>query len=91
LLIIIKSSDFLAILKNSKKILKNIKFNPQLDFHMKNILTSRIDYLNFKDGKIVRNTQAIRATRSTVAKLYIYINLDFHSAKKWENETEKNI
>jgi hypothetical protein len=48
-LIIIKSSDFLAILKNSKKILKNIKFDLQLDFHMKNILTDRIDYFNFED------------------------------------------
>jgi hypothetical protein len=44
-LIIIKLSDFLAILKNIKKILKNIKFGSKLDFHMKNILTGRIDYL----------------------------------------------
>jgi hypothetical protein len=70
-IIIIKSSDFLAILKNSKNILKNIIFGPQLDFYMKNILTDRIDYLNFEDGETVRSTRAIRATRSTVAK-YIY-------------------
>jgi hypothetical protein len=76
-LIIIKSSDFLTILKNSKKILKNIKFNPQLDFQMKNILTGRIGYLNFENGETVRSTRVIRATRSTLAKLslslYIYI------------------
>jgi hypothetical protein len=55
-LIIIKSSDFLAILKNNNKILKNIKFSHQLDFHMKNILTGRIDTLSFKDRKTVHNT-----------------------------------
>jgi hypothetical protein len=42
-------SHFLAILKNSKKILKNIKSDLQIDFHMKSILTGRIDHLNFKD------------------------------------------
>jgi hypothetical protein len=43
---------------------------------MKNILTGRIDYLNFKDGETVRSTRVIRATRSIVAKLiYIYIYL----------------
>jgi hypothetical protein len=31
-LIIIKSNYFLAILKNNKKNLKNIKFSPKLDF-----------------------------------------------------------
>jgi hypothetical protein len=40
---------------------------------MKNILTSRIDYLNFEDGETVRSIRTIRATRSTVAKLSIYI------------------
>jgi hypothetical protein len=40
---------------------------------MKNILTGRIDYLNFEDGKTVRSTHVIRATRNTVAKLSIYI------------------
>jgi hypothetical protein len=54
-LVIIKSSDFLAILKNSKKILKNIKFSLQLDFHMKNILTGHIDYLKFEDGETVHD------------------------------------
>jgi hypothetical protein len=39
---------------------------------MKNILTGRIDHLNFEDGETVYSTRAIRATRSTVAKLYIY-------------------
>jgi hypothetical protein len=40
---------------------------------MKNILTGRIDYLNFKDGETVRSTRTIRTTCSTVAKLiYIY-------------------
>jgi hypothetical protein len=73
-LIIIKSSNFLAIFKNSKKIQKNTKFNPQLEFHMKNILTSRIDYLNFEDGETVRSTWVICATRRTVA-IYIYINI----------------
>jgi hypothetical protein len=68
-IIIIKSSDFLVILKNSKKILNNIKFGPQLDFHMKNILIGRIDYLNYKDGETVHSIRAIRATRSTVAKI----------------------
>jgi hypothetical protein len=29
---------------------------------MKNILTHRIDHLNFKDGETVRSTRAIRAT-----------------------------
>jgi hypothetical protein len=40
---------------------------------MKNILTGQIDYLNFEDEKTVRNTRIIRAMRSTVAKLYIYM------------------
>jgi hypothetical protein len=41
---------------------------------MKNILTGRIDHLNFdEDGETVRSTRVICATRSTVAKLYIYI------------------
>jgi hypothetical protein len=71
-LIIIKSSDFLDILKNSKKVLKNIKFGPRLDFHIKNILIGRIDYLNFEDGETVCSTRAIRVMRSTVAELYIY-------------------
>jgi hypothetical protein len=44
-------SDFLAILKN-------IKFDPQLGFHMKNILTSQIDHLNFKDGETNHSTQS---------------------------------
>jgi uncharacterized protein YjaZ len=68
-LIIIKSSDFLEFLKNNKNILKNIKFHSQLDFHMKNILTGHINYLNFEDRETVRITQVIRAMRSTVAKL----------------------
>jgi hypothetical protein len=69
-LIIIESSNFLAILKNSKKILKNIKFDPKLNFHMKNILTGQIDHLNFENKKIVRSTRTILATRNTIAKLY---------------------
>jgi hypothetical protein len=28
---------------------------------MKNILTGRIDHLNFKDGKMIHSTRAIRA------------------------------
>jgi hypothetical protein len=71
--IIIKLSDFLSILKNSKKSLKNIKFGPHLDFHMKNILTGRIDYLNFKDGEMIRSTRTIRVTSNTVTKLSLYI------------------
>jgi hypothetical protein len=51
MLIVIKSSDFLTILKNSKKIIKNIIFFPQLNFHMKNILIGRIDHLSFEDEK----------------------------------------
>jgi hypothetical protein len=51
-------------------ILKNIKFSLQLDFYMKNILTGRINYLNFKDEKMVHSTQIIRATRITIAKLF---------------------
>jgi hypothetical protein len=60
-------SDFLAILKNSKKFKKKIKFGSQIDFHMKNTFTSRINHLNFEDGKTVRSTWTIRATGSTVA------------------------
>jgi hypothetical protein len=71
-LIIIKSSDFLVILKNSKIILKNIKFGPQLDFDMKNILTGRIDYLNFEDREIVRSIPDIRIMRNTVVKLFLF-------------------
>jgi hypothetical protein len=51
-------------------ILKNIKFSLQLDFYMKNILTGRINYLNFKDEKTVHSTQIIRAMRITIAKLF---------------------
>jgi hypothetical protein len=41
---------------------------------MKNILTGRIDHLNFEDEETVRITRTICAMRSTVAKLlYIYI------------------
>jgi hypothetical protein len=40
---------------------------------MKNILTGQIDHLNFEDEETARNTRAIRATRSTVAKLYIRV------------------
>jgi hypothetical protein len=58
-LIIIKSSDFLAILKNNKIFLKNIKFGLQLDFRMKNILTGRIHNLNFKDRETVCSTRVI--------------------------------
>jgi hypothetical protein len=36
-------------MSHSLAILKNIKFDLQLDFHMKYILTGRIDHLNFKD------------------------------------------
>jgi hypothetical protein len=32
-----------------------MKFDPQLDFHMQNILTSRIDHLNFKDRKMIHS------------------------------------
>jgi hypothetical protein len=71
-LIIIKSSDFLVILKNSKIIPKNIKFGPRLDFDMKNILTDRIDYLNCEDGEIVRSIPDIRTMRNTVAKLFLF-------------------
>jgi hypothetical protein len=53
-------SDFLAILKN-------IKFDHQLNFYIKNVLIGQIDHLNFEDKKMVRNTRMIRATRSTVA------------------------
>jgi hypothetical protein len=71
--IIIKSSDFLVNLKNSNKILKNIKFGLQLDFHIENILTGQIDHLNFKEGETVCSTRVIHATRSIVAKLSLYI------------------
>jgi hypothetical protein len=64
MLIIIKSSDFLAILK---KTLKNIKFGPKLDFHMENILTGQIDHLNFEDEETDHSTRVICTTRSTVA------------------------
>jgi hypothetical protein len=40
---------------------------------MKNILTERIDYLNFEDEKTIRSTRVIRSTRRTVAKLSLYI------------------
>jgi hypothetical protein len=48
-------SDFLVILKNSKKMLKNIKFDPQLDFQTENTFTGRIDHLNFENGKTIRS------------------------------------
>jgi hypothetical protein len=64
-------SHFLAILKNSKKILKNIKSYLELYFHIKNILIGLIDHLNFEDGETVRSTQTIRAMRSTVLKLFL--------------------
>jgi hypothetical protein len=44
-----------------------MKFGSQLNFHMENILTSRIDHLNFENGEMVRNTRIIHATHSTVA------------------------
>jgi hypothetical protein len=40
---------------------------------MRNILIGRIDHLNFKDGETVCSTRTIRATHSTIIKLYIYI------------------
>jgi hypothetical protein len=56
---------------------KNIKFNLQLDFHMKNILSGRINHLKFKDEETVRSTHIICATHSTIASLslYIYIHM----------------
>jgi hypothetical protein len=45
--IIIKSSDFLVNLKNSNKILKNIKFGLQLDFHIENILKQSVAHESF--------------------------------------------
>jgi hypothetical protein len=44
-----------------------MKFDLQLDYHMVNILTGQINYLNFEDGETVRSIQVIRATRSTIA------------------------
>jgi hypothetical protein len=75
-------SHFLVILKNSKKILKNIKFGLQLDFHMKNILTGWINHLKFEDGETVRSTRTIRAMHSTIAKLSLYIYLLFFNIDK---------
>jgi hypothetical protein len=86
-LIIIKSNDFLAILKNSKKKLKNIKFSPQLDFHMKNILSCRIDYLKFKDGETVRNTWVIRAMCSTITKLFLSLSLYIYIERDRDSKT----
>jgi hypothetical protein len=40
---------------------------------MKNILIGRINHLNFEDSEMIRSTRVIRATRSTVAKLSLYI------------------
>jgi hypothetical protein len=37
------------------------------------ILTNRIDHLNFKNEKMVRSTQVIRATRSIVSKLSLFM------------------
>jgi hypothetical protein len=47
--------------------LKNIKFDPQLNFHMKIILTVRINHLNFEDEETIHSTRVIRAMRSTIA------------------------
>jgi hypothetical protein len=47
---------------------------------MKNILTGRIDYLNFEDGETFRSTLAIRATRSTVVKLSLSLSLYIYMA-----------
>jgi hypothetical protein len=43
---------------------------------MKNILTDRIDYLNFEDGETVRSTHIIR---NQTLSLYIYIFFHFHN------------
>jgi hypothetical protein len=39
---------------------------------MQNIITGRINHLNFKDEKIIRSTQIIRVMHSTVVKVSIY-------------------
>jgi hypothetical protein len=44
-----------------------MKFVPQLDFHMENILTDRINHLNFENDETVRSTRIIRTTCKTVA------------------------
>jgi hypothetical protein len=44
---------------------------------MKNILTGRIDHLNFEEKETVRSTQAIRITRSTIAKLSLSLYIFF--------------
>jgi hypothetical protein len=67
-LLIIKSSYFLAILKNSKQNFKKYKIWSPTRFSYENILIGRIDYLNFEDRETVCSTRTIRATRSTVAK-----------------------
>jgi hypothetical protein len=73
--IIIKSSDFLAILKNSKKNCKKYKILLLTRFLYENILTGQIDYLNFENRKTICSTQAIRTTRSIIVKLKNFIML----------------
>jgi hypothetical protein len=61
-----KSNDFLTILKNNKKILKNIKFGQYLYIHMKIILHDWIDHLNFENKKPIHSTKAICAMHDTI-------------------------
>jgi hypothetical protein len=58
---------------------------------MKNILTGRIDYLNFEDGETVCSTRVIRATRSTVAKLYLICIYVFAFYRSWWNQLVQNL
>jgi hypothetical protein len=68
-----KRSNFLIVLKNSKKILKNVKFSLSLDIHTKIILYGWIDHLHFDNKEPIHSTEVIRAMHSIIAQLYIYM------------------
>jgi hypothetical protein len=61
------------MLKNSKKIEKNIKFDLHLNIDTKIILYGWINHLNFKNEEPIHKTDVIRAMHSTIAQLSLYI------------------
>ena len=68
-----KNSDIVSIIKNSKKILKIIKFGVLAYFDIKIKLNVRIDHLDTEKGDTDRIARFFRAMHIIVAGLYIYI------------------
>jgi hypothetical protein len=68
-----KKDNFLTILKNSKKIQKNIKFSLRRYIHINIILYGWIDHLYLNNEEPIHDTRAICVMHSTITQLSLYI------------------